>query len=47
MTLPFLDISRPWLRLCYALLCFLLFLCVGMLLLQKSYKTQLNNRSEM
>ncbi len=40
MTLPFLDISRPWLRLCYALLCFLLFLCVGMLLLQKSYKTQ-------
>ena len=41
MTLPFLDISRPWLRLCYATMCFLLFLCVGMLLLQKSYKTQL------
>lgn len=40
MTLPFLDISRPWLRLCYAMMCFLLFLSSGMLLLQKNYKTQ-------
>ena len=41
MTIPFLDLSRPWLRLWCAFLCLILPLILGIGLLQKDYEKQI------
>ena len=45
MTLPFLDLSRPWLRLWCASLCLIIPLAVGIWLLQIDYQNHLQQAS--
>lgn len=47
MTIPFLDLSRPWLRLWCAFLCLMLPLILGIGLLQKDYEKQLQEASAL